>query len=103
MSVVELVADERKTRVGVAEPVLERDEPELADAGGVTDVGGGGPPEPPYRGRRYGRDRPPFWMRLVLYGMMMIAAFLAGWLCGKVWARIDRAAWGPEPVFGGDR
>jgi hypothetical protein len=32
---------------------------------------------------------------------MLIVAFLLGYACGKVWARIDKAAWGDEPLWGG--
>jgi hypothetical protein len=82
--------------VGVAElPELDV-EPEADDAGGGADVDGRGPTEPPRRGHhRYRPDRPPLWMRLLLYGAMLIACFLIGMFVGKVWTRIDRAAWGP--------
>lgn len=89
--------------VGVAELTEPEREPETIDSGGGGDsiIDDRLPPEPPWRGRGGGRpDRPPSWMRFLLYGLMLICAFIAGWLVGKVWARIDKAAWGNEPLFG---
>lgn len=87
--------------VGVAE--LREESPARDDStgGDSADVDGRGPTEPPRRGRRGGRpDPPPRWMRLALYGMMLVVAFFLGYACGKVWARIDKAVWVDEPLWG---
>jgi hypothetical protein len=96
--VLELAADQRSRRIGTAKPAVEPQVEELPDdTGGSIDVGFG-PPRPP-GGRRWRGDPPPSWIRLLLYGAMLIAAFLVGWLIGKIWARIDMAAWGTVPLF----
>lgn len=92
-----------KPVVGVAElPEVELDaELHAGDGGGGSVANGGGPPEPPYRGHhRYRPDRPPSWLRMVFYGAALIVCFLLGYVVGKLWKRIDRAAWGATPLFG---
>lgn len=96
--VLELAADQRARKTGTAKPLDPQPDIETDDHGGDVDTGGL-PPLPP-RGPRCGRpDRPPQWMRLLLYGAMLICCFMLGWAIGKIWDRIDRAAWGPDPLL----
>lgn len=99
--VLELAADQRARKTGTAKPLDPQPEIETEDTGGDVDLGGKGPPKIP-RGWPRRPDRPPRWMRLFLYGAMLICCFLIGWIIGKIWDRIDRAAWGPGPLLESD-
>ena len=96
--VLELAADQRAPKIGKATVPDPQPDIETDDHGGDVDHGGG-PPIPPRFPRRRRPDRPPQWMRLLLYGALLISAFLVGYAMGKIWARIDQAAWGPNPLL----
>lgn len=92
------LADDKDLQVGTVhvEPELEHVDDQEDGRGGSVDAGGTLPPLPPPRSRRRRPDRPPRWIRLLLYGAMLIACFLVGYGIGRLWARVDRAVWGDD-------
>lgn len=81
--------ESRADEVGQANPLPEQ---QPASEGHGDDAAPPRPPQPPTqhgRGGRGGRYRPlPSWARLLIYLVMSLLAFSAGWMIGRLTNRL---------------